>query len=476
MTRNILHIIVFLSCCVSTFYESSAQLTDQSDAVFSIVIPAAEAQDIDMGFVLVGDTRDTLVSSFLRNIGRTAIRIDDAEIHAGAIEHFAVTGGVPPVILHEGDEHDMAFSFTPLSPGRFEAEMRIVTQVDTMLYRIFGEGILPQIEVVSRHVDFGVLPVGAVRDTLVSVMLRNLTAGPVRIRTIRLSGPDTVQFTIRDGAEHVTLPPFGTHAMALRFAPRQGGRSSSSITFEIERGIDRPVALLFGEGVAVSASATLLTDTLRAPIGEVITLPIRLRHAERLQLAGATTLVSQLRFRASVLVPTGATPEGWIEDGWRTIPLDNLPRLPIREDIIAEYTLMPVLGKEELTPLILQNSEAIGADVSLTEIPGLLLLDDLCREGGTRLFDGDARVALAQNAPNPFNSRTTIMFDVLERGLVRLLLMNVEGRIVRVLFDSYAEPGTYTVFLDAGALPSGTYVYELRSGRTILQRRMQLLK
>ncbi|PLX31138.1 MAG: hypothetical protein C0600_06370 [Ignavibacteria bacterium] len=476
MKKAIRNTIMLLSCGLLCLTDAAAQLHDQSDSVFSIVIPSAEARDIDMGTVLVGETRDSLVNGFVRNTGRAAIRIDEAVLNSGTTGHFAITGGLPPVTVHEGEEHAMAFSFSPLAAGPLEAEIFIVTQVDTQRYRIHGVGVVPQIEVATRYVDFGVVPVGAERDTLVDVMLRNLTAGPVQVSGIRLSGPDTLQFSMIGGAQPMTLPPFASHAMELRFAPRRGGRSSGSITFEIEGGLDRPVALLFGEGTAVEGSATLTTDTLRAAAGEVITVPIRLRDAVNLQLSGATHLVAQLRFRAASLVPTGATPMGWLEDTWRIIPLDDLPRLPLRDDIIAEYTFMTVLGTEESTPLILQNSASVGADVSLLEIPGYFILEDICREGGTRLFDGERRVSLRQNTPNPFNSSTTISFDVLERGVVRLSIMNLEGRVLRTAFEGYVEPGSYTVRFDADALPSGIYLYELRSGNSLLQRRMQLLK
>jgi hypothetical protein len=453
-----------------------SQVSDESDAVFSIVIPSSIARNVNMGRVLVGTTHDTLVAGFIRNTGRAAIRIDAAFISGGTASVFAVSGGLPPVNVDRDTVHDMAFSFSPLSAGPFTAEIVIMTQVDTQRYNIYGEGVQPQIEVATRYVDFGVHPVGSVKDSVVSLMLRNLTAGPVNVRSIAQSGPDSVQFSIREGGVPFTLPPLGTHGMTLRFAPLRGGRSSGSITFEIEGASDAPQALLFGEGIAVTASVTLATDTITANIGDIVTIPIRLRDEEHLQLSGATELTTELRYRASVLVPIGATPRGRIEGDWRVLSLEGLPRLPLYDNVIAEYTFMAVLGTAETTPLLLQNSVAIGADVDIMEVPGYFMLGDICREGEVRLFDGEGKITLQQNNPNPFNSTTTISYETIERGPARLSVLNPEGRVLKVLFDADIQPGTYRFQFDAGDLASGTYIYQLQSGSLRVQRRMQLLK
>lgn len=64
---------------------------------------------------------------------------------------------------------------------------------------------------------------------------------------------------------------------------------------------------------------------------------------------------------------------------------------------------------------------------------------------------GDAAIAagwtlrLRANAPNPFQSRTTITFDLARRGAVSLAIYDVTGRLVRTLLDGG------TTELDAGA-------------------------
>jgi hypothetical protein len=92
------------------------------------------------------------------------------------------------------------------------------------------------------------------------------------------------------------------------------------------------------------------------------------------------------------------------------------------------------------------------------------------------------RLALEQNAPNPFNPVTTITFAVpagAER--VELTVYNVAGRAVRSLVEGPLEPGTQKVVWDgrddAGrSLASGVYFARLAAGGESVVRKMTLLK
>ncbi|MBN1447117.1 MAG: choice-of-anchor D domain-containing protein [Bacteroidetes bacterium] len=453
-----------------------AQLTDVSDAVFSIVIPAARAQDVDMGRLIVGDRRDSLVADFIVNTGRASIRIDTIFIAGGNVDAFSVVGGLPPVHVPKAQSHGVAFAFHPAAAGNKAADIVLVTQVDTQRFVIRGEGVTPQVAVEAAYVDFGTVPVGGVRDTLVEILLRNLTAESVDITASESAGPDTTQFSILSGAAPCTIPPLGTHAMALRFMPRRSGRTSGSIRFALRGGEEEPVAQLFGEGIGVQASVVLCTDTITAAPGEIISIPIRLQDATQLQLSGAHTVYTELRYRASLLVPVGHTPEGTLADGLRTIPLADLPLLPLWDDIIAEYSFMAVLGDTTETALELIHSAAIGGNVLLREQPGQFLLRDYCREGGDRLFDGGGVLRMEQNRPNPFNSVTIVEIETIEAVPTRLVVRDLHGRTVHVLYEGIPAPGVHRLVFEAKLLPSGTYLYELWSGSHILHRSMQLLK
>lgn len=86
--------------------------------------------------------------------------------------------------------------------------------------------------------------------------------------------------------------------------------------------------------------------------------------------------------------------------------------------------------------------------------------------------------SLKQNYPNPFNPTTTIEFEVPYNisDKVRLSVYNILGQELKVLLDKHVAPGKHSVKFDASDLPSGVYIYSIKSGTTLLTRKMLLLK
>ncbi len=83
---------------------------------------------------------------------------------------------------------------------------------------------------------------------------------------------------------------------------------------------------------------------------------------------------------------------------------------------------------------------------------------------------------LSQNYPNPFNATTKIKFSVGKEGLTTLKVYDMLGREVATLINETLAMGTYDVEFDASNLPTGTYIYELRSGNRRLTQKMTLMK
>jgi hypothetical protein len=94
---------------------------------------------------------------------------------------------------------------------------------------------------------------------------------------------------------------------------------------------------------------------------------------------------------------------------------------------------------------------------------------------------GSYRFGLLQNAPNPFNPKTTIAFSLPEPNDVRLEIYDVAGRRVTTLVDQRLTAGEHRVeWNGVGAtgdrVASGVYFYKLTAGRENVSRKMVLLK
>lgn len=87
-----------------------------------------------------------------------------------------------------------------------------------------------------------------------------------------------------------------------------------------------------------------------------------------------------------------------------------------------------------------------------------------------------AEVKLHQNYPNPFNPATSIGFYLPEATDIRVTVHDLLGREVATLARGPAASGEHAVVFDAASLPSGVYVYRLKTASQSVTRRLTLLK
>jgi Domain of unknown function DUF11/Secretion system C-terminal sorting domain/GEVED domain len=94
-------------------------------------------------------------------------------------------------------------------------------------------------------------------------------------------------------------------------------------------------------------------------------------------------------------------------------------------------------------------------------------------DANSQLPDG---FVLSQNYPNPFNPVTTIGFALPQTGKVRLAVYDALGREVALLVDGTIQAGQHDVQFSAGNLPTGAYLYRLRTEAGTLSRTLVLMK
>ena len=84
--------------------------------------------------------------------------------------------------------------------------------------------------------------------------------------------------------------------------------------------------------------------------------------------------------------------------------------------------------------------------------------------------------SLNQNYPNPFNPVTTINFGLPKDAIVNLTVYNILGREVATLVNGVKEAGYHSVKWDASKLPSGIYIYRLKTDDFTGVKKMILIK
>lgn len=83
---------------------------------------------------------------------------------------------------------------------------------------------------------------------------------------------------------------------------------------------------------------------------------------------------------------------------------------------------------------------------------------------------------LHQNFPNPFNPSTSIRYDLSKGSLVKIIIIDVLGRVVKTLVNDQQKPGAYEVKFDGSEFASGIYYYEMESESFTQTRKMVLIK
>ncbi|UCD20059.1 MAG: T9SS type A sorting domain-containing protein [candidate division WOR-3 bacterium] len=84
---------------------------------------------------------------------------------------------------------------------------------------------------------------------------------------------------------------------------------------------------------------------------------------------------------------------------------------------------------------------------------------------------------LHQNHPNPFNPRTSIIYELPKSSRVILRIYDVRGIEVQTLVNAFQKPGKYSVYFETHDLPAGVYFCKLQVGdRFIETKKMILLK
>jgi hypothetical protein len=66
---------------------------------------------------------------------------------------------------------------------------------------------------------------------------------------------------------------------------------------------------------------------------------------------------------------------------------------------------------------------------------------------------------LFQSFPNPFNSKTVLLFEIPEKGRVEISVYDTKGRKIRTITRRTYEGGSHRIHWNAGSLSSGTYFY-----------------
>jgi len=157
--------------------------------------------------------------------------------------------------------------------------------------------------------------------------------------------------------------------------------------------------------------------------------------------------------------------------------LIDLYHFDLKQDDVAKKYL------EELTLLFPQDESVILANLMMkvniqeSPKPGLTKPNQEVIEPET-----PQEYFMHQSYPNPFNSSTTIKYQLPENCVVTLEIYNMMGQKIKTLISGEYKPGGFhQVHWDGsdesgGQVSSGIYVYHLRAGKFMDSKKLILMK
>lgn len=84
--------------------------------------------------------------------------------------------------------------------------------------------------------------------------------------------------------------------------------------------------------------------------------------------------------------------------------------------------------------------------------------------------------SLDQNYPNPFHSKTTISFKLQKNEEVTLSVLNMDGKVVRIIARERLEKGGHSFDFFADGLNNGTYFYQIKTSHYTETKSMMIVK
>jgi hypothetical protein len=424
---------------------------------------------VDLGCVIVGRPRQA--KAYFRNTGNTAVTGVTATITSGSGLQIV---SYPSSDLKAHASDSITVEFDPAAAGNFMGSVHIAWPANISVEGT-GADILftahvsnpAKLEVLGSSIDFGIVDVDSTRgDSCFEVT--NYSCEALTADAFVLSGSSA--FRVTSSNLPATLVDSARATVCIAYTPTRNGPDSATIRFVSGRDTSSPVAL-HGVGLAPIVGVTLVLDTVYGRPGDVVEMHARI--VNDVSQAAITSVTFRVIFDPMKLD---------LRTAFATVPLESAP--PVASATIADVarsigdheitvtTTEPLTGSGILARLPFEilaptaNEAAVTllsasfgtARASLsTPAPGAVMIEQC--DTTERIALGAKKLDVAQNSPNPFNPRTSVRMDVTTPGFVTLRVFNVLGQEIDRPFAGTLGQGAYTLTIDGGSYPSGTYQY-----------------
>ncbi len=456
--------------------ESVPLQSDISDSTFRIISPQIKMKNaVDLGIVSVGSAKDSIVDAImmLNGIGPSSHwSLDSAFIINDVNQAFGITSGTPKSFAPSTDNSlSVEFAFHPQQTGVQQADAVLWINATRYLVHLQGEGRSENLAYRQDYIDFGKVPVGASRDSLVIPLLINQSTQNYQQNSLTINGPDFKQFSVLGNAVQ-SINPGDSSSAQLRFHPMRNGRTSTTLEFSAISSKDpsslvRHKITLFGEGICSSPSGTQPTLLRIEPADTVIATTQTMDLIVRVEAPSSAELAA---------VPDSCTL--WLSFDCSTMALLDPPlnasvvnnrcvvELQTRKsgDTLLHCIMQGLLGSHDSVRLAIDSVQWYSTcPFSARGVEATVHYNDICKAGSSsRFLQGTTPLAMVLQ-PNPVLDQLELVLNSNEDAECELVLSDVLGNVVKQFNAQSIKRGSQRLDLDCSDLPNGSYVLSIRN-------------
>jgi hypothetical protein len=437
---------------------------DVSDSVFRIVVPEFKTQAIDMGKVLVGSAKDSVITPFIENTSEAPFAVNTIRIIGPDQSAFSLVSGTPVYTISAFSSSFGEFQFVPNRVGIHNAFVEVITQADSVVIPIQGEGIQDAIAHATKIIDFGTIDVFTKKDSLNVTTISAVSATPIQVTNARIEGGSASSFAILSPfAGNTTITSTDTLKLDLQFFAQSVGRVQSQLILDHTRVGSPSVITLFGNGRDTAiGNLRIVAPELTAKTNTFLKIPIYLENVDNGTFSSNAIVDFNLRFNQTILTPRTANAQSTIANGERSVPL-SFPLQPDANGVIGTIEMRVGLGDASSTPLFIDSVRVRNSPERIGKRDGLVTIIDICEEGGTRLVNSSTKVGLALMSANPVSNQFELKLTSAELGNTIIQLFDAEGKLVSELWNGSPIIGDTYLTVRATNYPNGIYFLLLKT-------------
>ncbi len=273
--------------------------------------------------------------------------------------------------------------------------------------------------------------------------------------SIKLSGPPGMSYLWSTGETTQSIYINKTGTFSLRVIDQNGCVADTSVFVEM-----------------LNVSSTIELGTVEAEIGETFVLPVSVKWSDTRVLCNFKINSFSLSYNKSILQPVGIFSNRRVEGDKEIIEIVGNDS----EEILNKVKFTATLGKLECSPIEITQLLYDCEEIKVSAFNGQVCLKNLCKEGGTRAVNTDARLFLTVNSYNYLSNELSINIGNIERGSAKLIIYDYLGR-QKLIYDIIdLKPGEFEYKFNISQLNAGLYHLVLITNSDILSKPLMISK